>query len=83
MNSKTTASVKAMDDGPNGNSRRLYVVMLSIQVPGVDKPFEHRIGEFNEGYESFAREFCRYINEKQDASVEVERSLREGGKEQK
>lgn len=63
MNSKTTARVQQMEDGPHGNSRRLYVIMLSVQVLGIDKPFEHRIGEFYEGYESFARAFCKWINE--------------------
>lgn len=63
----STLGIKMVDDGPNGNSRRLAVVILSVKVEGIDKPFEHRIGEFAEQYEQIARQFCEWFNGKDAA----------------
>ena len=51
MKSDTVCRVEKLTDGPGGNQINIYAIMLSIAVPGVDKPFRHRIGEFSEGYE--------------------------------
>lgn len=64
----TTLGVKMMDDGPASNSRRIAVVMMSIKVPGVDGEFHHRIGEFDEKYETIARQFCAWFNSKSEGS---------------
>lgn len=66
MKSDTVCRVEKLTDGPGGNQINIYAIMLSIAVPGVDKPFRHRIGEFSEGYESFAKEFCDWFNARQE-----------------
>jgi hypothetical protein len=63
---KSSLGIKMVEDGPNGNSRRLAVVMLSVEIEGIDKRFDHRIGEFTEEYEQIARQFCNWFNAKEN-----------------
>lgn len=69
----STLGIKMVDEGPNSNSRRLAVVILSVKVEGIDKPFEHRIGEFAEQYEQIARQFCAWFNGKDAARAATDK----------
>lgn len=66
MRSDARMEVATGSDGPNGNSVPIYVIMLSIVVDGVEKPFKTRVGEFQEGHQSLAKEFCDWFNAKKN-----------------
>jgi len=66
MKSDTILRVTKLTDGPNGNSSDIYAITLSIVVPGVEKPFQHCIGQFSDGYQQFAKEFCDWFNARQE-----------------
>lgn len=65
-NTKATIGIKPLDDGPNGNTRRIYAVMLDVKIPGVEREWSQRIGEFSEGYETIARDFAAWFNARLD-----------------
>ena len=62
MKSDTIIKIEKGTDGPPTNERTIHRVILSVAVDGVQKPMTQPIGEFYDGFETFAKEFCDWMN---------------------
>lgn len=61
MKQTTTMKIQKGEDGPPTNSRVIHKVMLVVQV--ADMPDLTRcIGQFDDGYEGVAKQFCEWFN---------------------
>lgn len=59
----TKVEVKRLEDGPNGNTCSIYALMLTVEIPGAP-PMSRRMGHFEEGFETFAREFAEWCTKR-------------------
>lgn len=56
--------LKRVNDGLAHNADEKWAIYLHAKIPGVEREWAVRIGHFEEGYESFAREFVQWFNSK-------------------
>ena len=63
MKTTTTITVQRGEDGPPHNCRPIYRIMLTVTIEGTP-PITRRIGEFDEGYDGIAKQFCEWFNSK-------------------
>ena len=63
MKTTTKTSIAKGESGVPGNSYPIHKIMLTVTIEGTP-PMSKRIGEFEDGYESIAKEFCEWLNTK-------------------